>query len=154
LGTGMGVSLIADVASPGRLGKIGEALQDTWHSSSNTDRNKATIEQSLGRFAFDTALMTAGGLTGCLLGRKLPSWEEWRGNFRRVWESPENAYVRKLSFEEQYRRAQLTDPRDLFTPAEVRKYGDGSVRTLGPGGRYLTTQPDGSMVTRGGMFNT
>lgn len=71
VGIGMGVSFVADVASPTRWSAVGSAVSDTWNSSANFEHNKGVIENQLGRFAFDTALMTVGGVAGGKFGESL-----------------------------------------------------------------------------------
>jgi len=47
------------------------ALSDTWQSDDNWNRNLTTMKRTAGQFAFDTALMTAAGITGGALQPKL-----------------------------------------------------------------------------------
>ncbi|MBS1996323.1 MAG: hypothetical protein JSS86_08445 [Cyanobacteria bacterium SZAS LIN-2] len=64
LSVGFGVSFIADVVAPDRVGAVGEVWSDTWKSADNSARNIDLTRQHLGRFAFDNIVMTAGGLAG------------------------------------------------------------------------------------------
>jgi hypothetical protein len=66
-GTMMGVSFAGDVIMHGN--DVSAALLDNWNSDSNWVRNKGIMQEQLGRFAFDTALMTAGGIAGSRFAR-------------------------------------------------------------------------------------
>ncbi|MDP3510794.1 MAG: hypothetical protein Q8T09_22700 [Candidatus Melainabacteria bacterium] len=50
----------AEVAINGS--KIAEALKDTWNSDQHWQQNVSVVQNSLGRFAFESALLTVGGL--------------------------------------------------------------------------------------------
>ena|GEM_PF-2244156 len=60
--TGMGASFLYDVAGNGA--QVANALSDNWQSDRNWQQNSAVMRNSLGHFAFDTTLMTAGGIGG------------------------------------------------------------------------------------------
>ena len=64
LSVGFGVSFLADVAAPERVNGIGQVWSDTWKSASGKDHNIDLAKQHLGRFAFDSIVMTAGGVAG------------------------------------------------------------------------------------------
>src|SRR5262249_13945289 len=107
----------------GRLGNIGAALRDTWYVSKNTERNKAIIEQNLGRFAFDTGLMMVGGVGGALLGNKARLWEEMKVG------CPQS----------------VVDRASLMTRLRVTKQNDGTYLTR-ISGNELKVKPDGSSI--------
>ncbi len=44
------------------------AMDDAWHSPKNWNEDAAVMRKSVGRFAFDTTLASAGGLTGSIAG--------------------------------------------------------------------------------------
>lgn len=50
---------------------VGGALSDTWQSNDNWNHNLTAVKKTAGQFAFDTALMTAAGITGGALQPKL-----------------------------------------------------------------------------------
>jgi hypothetical protein len=68
-GAAAGVSFASDVLLNGK--SIYGAVTDTWQSGTNWERNVATMKSSVGQFGFDTALMTAAGITGGALERQL-----------------------------------------------------------------------------------
>lgn len=62
--TGLASMTIAGLAETTVNGsQIAGALKDTWNSDRNWQQNVSVVRSSLGRFAFESALMTAGGLT-------------------------------------------------------------------------------------------
>jgi len=61
-GAALATSFVTDVLAPGRLGDLGNAIQDTWRSPENYSDNINTFQSSLGRVAFDTLLMTGIGV--------------------------------------------------------------------------------------------
>ena len=61
VGVGMGVAFCRDLLQPQRWSDVRDALSGAWQSSANTDRSVALIGDKLGRFAFDTVLLS--GLT-------------------------------------------------------------------------------------------
>lgn len=65
----LSISFLADVAANGA--SVASALQDNWRSDSAFDQNSAVMRKSLGKFAFDTALLSAGSLSGARLGQSL-----------------------------------------------------------------------------------
>jgi hypothetical protein len=72
LKTGMGaasISLLADVGVKSQ--RISDALTDNWKNDANWEKNAGTMKQDLGRFTFDTALMTGFGMAGGKLGATL-----------------------------------------------------------------------------------
>jgi len=60
--TGMGASFAYDVVGNGV--QVTNAVADNWQSDRNWQRNSQVMRNSLGQFAFDATLMTAGGLGG------------------------------------------------------------------------------------------
>lgn len=68
-GIGATVSLASDIS--GRGGEVLGAMSDTWQSPANWDKNVAVMQDSLGKFGFDTAMTMAAGAAGGVLGRKV-----------------------------------------------------------------------------------
>lgn len=58
-----------DVA--GRASDVSLAFADTWRSDNNWDRNSRIVRDSLGQFAFDTAVMAGSGVVGARVGHSL-----------------------------------------------------------------------------------
>lgn len=69
-GASIGTAFLLDVAGPGRWDSVGDAFADTWHSKRNMDRNVSVVQRDLGRFAFDSTIMTAAGLAGAKAGER------------------------------------------------------------------------------------
>ncbi|MBP9810531.1 hypothetical protein KBF38_19665 [bacterium] len=65
-GTGMSLAFIADIGSNGE--KVVTAITEAWNSDQNFSRNLSVANENLGKFAFDSALFTAGGLASIRLG--------------------------------------------------------------------------------------
>ena len=160
---GLGISFLSDVVSPGRLGSTGAALRDTWLSPSNMERNQAVIEKNLGRFAFDTGLMVAGGLGGAFLGRQLyPKLPLWEGASTRL-EMPKAATSGNTSGKNPFaadvsrrpgprRQPDLEESIDWTNKVNIAKQPDGSLtcqfgRLDKMGRRLVTRQPDGVEIT-------
>jgi hypothetical protein len=59
---GSSLAFVGDVVGNGF--RLSEILTDTWHSPADRDAHLHVARETLGKFAFDTALMTAGGLAG------------------------------------------------------------------------------------------
>lgn len=64
VGLSFGVGFIKDLTSEERLTGIGNAVSDTWKSSAHLEENRDAINHHAGQFAFDTAVMMAGGTLG------------------------------------------------------------------------------------------
>lgn len=64
-----GLAFLVDVGAKGQ--RVSEAMVDTWRNDANWNKNAATMKQDLGRFAFDTALMTGSGMAGGKFGSTL-----------------------------------------------------------------------------------
>jgi hypothetical protein len=64
LGLGFAAGFVKDLTSEERLSGIGNAVSDTWKSSEHLEQNRDAIKHHAGQFAFDTALMIAGGSLG------------------------------------------------------------------------------------------
>ena len=60
--------LATDVLKPDRWKDLNGAWSDTWQSSAHTEKNFSTVQGSLGRLSFDTALMVGGGALGAKIG--------------------------------------------------------------------------------------
>ncbi|MBX9685491.1 MAG: hypothetical protein K2X27_02240 [Candidatus Obscuribacterales bacterium] len=69
VGGAMGLAFARDLALNGR--ELASVMADNWHSDRNWKNNVAVMENRLGRFAFDSLLMTAGGLAGAHLSTKI-----------------------------------------------------------------------------------
>ncbi len=70
-GAAFGVQFARELASPTRWGEVRDILGDTWNNKQNFDRNVAGMENTTGRFVFDTSLMLAGGVAGAKIGQGL-----------------------------------------------------------------------------------
>lgn len=70
-GLALGYAFVKDVAS--RASVTSEAFVDTWHSGQNQARNREIVASTLGPFAFDFAITSAGGLAGIGLAKN-SSW--------------------------------------------------------------------------------
>jgi hypothetical protein len=57
---GAGLSFLGDIVGNGA--KLSDAVKDTWHSAAHREADLSVARETIGKFAFDTALMTAGGL--------------------------------------------------------------------------------------------
>ena len=69
IGSALGISFMADLSSPERLGLVQKTWLDTWSSAANQDGNRTLMDRALGQFAFDSGLMTIGGLSGATAGQ-------------------------------------------------------------------------------------
>jgi hypothetical protein len=69
-GAALGLSFAGDVIGSGRWGKLSDAVVDTWRSPDNFSRNVETTKSALGKFAFDTAIMTAAGIGSAKLANR------------------------------------------------------------------------------------
>jgi HD-GYP domain-containing protein (c-di-GMP phosphodiesterase class II) len=67
VGTALTAAFIKDVIP--RAGTLGQAMSSTWDSAEGFSENKSVAKQALGQFAFDSALMSAGGIAGGALSR-------------------------------------------------------------------------------------
>lgn len=65
------VSFAGDVLLHART--LSDTVADNWKSDANWNRNLQVSEKTLGKFAFDTALMTAAGVAGAAIQPKLSS---------------------------------------------------------------------------------
>jgi hypothetical protein len=65
----MGLAFAKDIA----MGcvELGSVLSDNWNSNANWRSNEIFMRDRIGTFAFDTALMAAGGLAGMKFGSRL-----------------------------------------------------------------------------------
>jgi len=153
-GTALGASFALDVMAPRRWSAISTALADTWNSGKNTARNLAVVENNLGRFAFDTGIMTAGGIGGALMGEgvatKLPQWREnrlfSRQGYSVVWERP--GFVKSDMYYNQSWVHPSDHPGEVFVLSEVRKDPDGTLAPFGPFHNKLVRGPDGTISTK------
>ena len=68
IGTALTVHLVNDAT--GHMKAVGAALSDTWRSADNFERNQVTVEDHLGRYAADSAMMALAGGSGFALGRR------------------------------------------------------------------------------------
>src|SRR5262249_8231277 len=68
IGTGSAVSFAYDALKPERMGAVWGAMKDTWNSPDHLKADTDVIGNQLGRFAFDTTLMSAAGIAGAKLG--------------------------------------------------------------------------------------
>lgn len=66
IGAVSGLAFLKDIAANGN--EVAGAISDTWRSDHNWDRNSQTMREHLGKFAFDTALLSAAGATGSKIG--------------------------------------------------------------------------------------
>ncbi len=69
IGTASCIAFANDVAAHGR--EVAAALQDNWKTSQNWDKNVETMQEHLGQFAFDTAIMSLAGAAGSKVGHKV-----------------------------------------------------------------------------------
>src|SRR4030095_906541 len=70
VGAGMGLAFCRDLLQPQRWSDVRDALSGAWESSANTDRSVALIGNQLGRFAFDTVLLSGVALGASKFGQK------------------------------------------------------------------------------------
>jgi hypothetical protein len=69
--TGLGVATLSFGAEALKHGQqVWSAMDDNLKSAANWDRNVKIMETSVGNFAFDTALMTLGGMAGGAAGNR------------------------------------------------------------------------------------
>lgn len=68
-GAAMGVCFAGDLLINGK--EICRALASNWESSLNLNANRLIMRKHLGQFAFDTCLMTAGGMVGVRVGQSV-----------------------------------------------------------------------------------
>lgn len=66
VGAVSGLAFLKDIAANGS--QVAGAISDTWTSDRNWDSNAQTMRNHLGKFAFDTALMSASGVAGSRIG--------------------------------------------------------------------------------------
>jgi len=71
VGVGMSVAFCRDLLQPQRWSDVRDALSDACQSSANTDRSVALIGDKLGRFAFDTLLLSGLTLGASRFGQKM-----------------------------------------------------------------------------------
>lgn len=64
IGLAFGVGMVKDLSSPERINGLTTAVSNTWNSPTQLDYNRALVKQHAGDFAFDTVLMSAGGIAG------------------------------------------------------------------------------------------
>lgn len=69
IGASMGLAFLSDIGH--HSSSMARALSDTWTSGNNWDKNVVLMRDSMGTFTFDTALMSAGAMSGGLLGRRI-----------------------------------------------------------------------------------
>ncbi len=74
-GTAASLSFLSDVAVRGT--SVLRAMSETWQSDENWQHNSSIMKDNLGRFAFDTALLSAAGLAGGAIGYK--RFSPWAG---------------------------------------------------------------------------
>jgi hypothetical protein len=61
-GIALGTAFVADIVASKRSSMFTKAVSDTWDSAAGFERNKTIAKETLGRFAFDAAAMTALGV--------------------------------------------------------------------------------------------
>lgn len=61
-----GLAFLKDIAANGS--EVAGAMRDTWNSDHDWDKNSQTMRVHLGKFAFDTVLLSAAGATGSKIG--------------------------------------------------------------------------------------
>ena len=66
IGAVSGLAFLKDIVANGS--EIAGAMTDTWKSDRNWDANAQTMRTHLGKFAFDTALLSASGAAGSKIG--------------------------------------------------------------------------------------
>lgn len=64
IGLSFAYGFVKDLTNEERLSGIGNAVGDTWKSGAHLEQNRDAIKQHAGQFAFDTAVMMAGGTLG------------------------------------------------------------------------------------------
>jgi len=98
--TGMGASFAFDALSSG--GKVAAAVSDAWQSGQNNQEDTEIMQKSLGQFAFDSLLMTSGGMAGGKLAQsfdKISAFGDWSGTLSRFsigQRSAPNPYIDKI----------------------------------------------------------
>ncbi len=68
-GVGMTISFASDILNKSE--EVLGAMSEAWQSSANMDKNVAVMQDSVGKFGFDTAMTIASGTAGGALGRKV-----------------------------------------------------------------------------------
>ena len=63
-GLSFSVAFAKDCLDPERIGKVRQALGQTWQSANGLDANRKLFKESAGQFAFDSAFMMGGGMLG------------------------------------------------------------------------------------------
>lgn len=71
---GLGVATVADVAP--KAFEVGSAFSDNWKSDANWQKNKQTVEATMGPFLADAAILTAAGLAGDRVGARFRTMVE------------------------------------------------------------------------------
>lgn len=71
---GLGVAAVADVAP--KAVEFGSAFGDTWKSDANWQANKQKVEEAMGPFLADAAILSLGGLAGDRIGSRLRGYLE------------------------------------------------------------------------------
>jgi hypothetical protein len=66
----LGTAFVADVVASRKSSIMWDAVTDTWKSPLGFERNKEVAQETLGRFAFDTAAMTVAGLGAAKLSQR------------------------------------------------------------------------------------
>lgn len=66
IGAVSGLAFLKDIAANGS--EVAGAMRDTWKSGHDRDKNSQTMRVHLGKFAFDTVLLSAAGAAGSKLG--------------------------------------------------------------------------------------
>lgn len=66
IGTVSGLAFLKDIVANGS--EVASAMRDTWKSDRNWDSNAQTMRTHLGKFSFDTALLSASGAAGSKIG--------------------------------------------------------------------------------------
>ena len=69
IGAASGLAFAADIGANGA--QIATAIVDTARTDANFDRNAQIMRKCMGKFAFDTALMSAAGVGGSAIGHNL-----------------------------------------------------------------------------------